>query len=45
MQSEDVLGDLEGTTIVVCGDTPLIKGETMEALVKHHEAQVPRQPF
>lgn len=39
MQSEDVLGDLEGTTLVVCGDTPLIKGETMEALVKHHEEQ------
>ena len=39
MQSEEVLGDLEGTTLVVCGDTPLIKGETMEALVKHHEEQ------
>ncbi len=36
-QSEDVLGNLEGTTLVVCGDTPLIKGETMEALVEHHE--------
>ncbi|MGX1266558.1 bifunctional UDP-N-acetylglucosamine pyrophosphorylase/glucosamine-1-phosphate N-acetyltransferase [Rossellomorea marisflavi] len=36
-QSEDVLGTLEGTTLVVCGDTPLIKGETMEALVAHHE--------
>ncbi|UKS65412.1 bifunctional UDP-N-acetylglucosamine diphosphorylase/glucosamine-1-phosphate N-acetyltransferase GlmU [Rossellomorea marisflavi] len=36
-QSEDVLGNLEGTTLVVCGDTPLIKGETMEALVAHHE--------
>jgi bifunctional UDP-N-acetylglucosamine pyrophosphorylase / glucosamine-1-phosphate N-acetyltransferase len=39
MQSEDVLGGLDGTTLVVCGDTPLIKGETMEALVKHHEEQ------
>jgi bifunctional UDP-N-acetylglucosamine pyrophosphorylase / glucosamine-1-phosphate N-acetyltransferase len=39
MQSEDVLGNLDGTTLVVCGDTPLIKGETMEALVKHHEEQ------
>ncbi len=37
-QSEDVLGNLEGTTLVVCGDTPLIKGETMEALVAHHES-------
>ncbi|XXM71863.1 bifunctional UDP-N-acetylglucosamine diphosphorylase/glucosamine-1-phosphate N-acetyltransferase GlmU [Lysinibacillus sphaericus] len=39
MQSEDVLGNLEGTTLVVCGDTPLIKAETMESLVKHHEEQ------
>jgi bifunctional UDP-N-acetylglucosamine pyrophosphorylase / glucosamine-1-phosphate N-acetyltransferase len=39
MQSEDVLGNLDGTTLVVCGDTPLIKGKTMEALVKHHEEQ------
>ena len=27
---------LEGTTIVVCGDTPLIRSETMEALIAHH---------
>ena len=25
------------STFVVCGDTPLIKAETMEALFKHHE--------
>ncbi|MGD7024581.1 bifunctional UDP-N-acetylglucosamine diphosphorylase/glucosamine-1-phosphate N-acetyltransferase GlmU [Rossellomorea vietnamensis] len=36
MQAEEVLSGLEGTTLVVCGDTPLIKGETMEALLKHH---------
>ena len=38
-QAEPLLGDLEGTTIVICGDTPLIRPETMEALIAHHEAQ------
>ncbi|MEH7444695.1 bifunctional UDP-N-acetylglucosamine diphosphorylase/glucosamine-1-phosphate N-acetyltransferase GlmU [Bacillus sp. JJ1122] len=37
LQSEAMLADKEGVTIVVCGDTPLIKAETMEALFKHHE--------
>lgn len=36
-QAGDMLTDKEGVTIVVCGDTPLIKAETMEALFKHHE--------
>ncbi|WLR55093.1 bifunctional UDP-N-acetylglucosamine diphosphorylase/glucosamine-1-phosphate N-acetyltransferase GlmU [Mesobacillus subterraneus] len=36
-QAGEMLADKEGVTIVVCGDTPLIKGETMEALFKHHE--------
>jgi len=36
-QAGDMLADKEGVTIVVCGDTPLIKAETMEALFKHHE--------
>lgn len=35
-QAESILGDLDGTTIVVCGDTPLIRSETMSALVAHH---------
>ncbi|MFZ7946906.1 MULTISPECIES: bifunctional UDP-N-acetylglucosamine diphosphorylase/glucosamine-1-phosphate N-acetyltransferase GlmU [Bacillaceae] len=37
MQAESLLAGKEGVTIVVCGDTPLIKAETMEALFKHHE--------
>ncbi len=37
MQAEGSLAGKEGVTIVVCGDTPLIKAETMEALFKHHE--------
>ncbi|MFE8704033.1 bifunctional UDP-N-acetylglucosamine diphosphorylase/glucosamine-1-phosphate N-acetyltransferase GlmU [Cytobacillus sp. FJAT-54145] len=37
MQASEMLKTKEGVTIVVCGDTPLIKAETMEALFKHHE--------
>lgn len=36
MQAASMLEGKEGTTIVVCGDTPLIKAETMEALFKEH---------
>ena len=37
-QAEPILGELEGTTLVVCGDTPLIRPETMQALFAHHES-------
>ena len=37
MQAQNTLEGKEGITIVVCGDTPLIKAETMEALFTHHE--------
>lgn len=37
IQARSILEDKEGITLVVCGDTPLIKAETMESLVKHHE--------
>lgn len=37
MQAKDMLEGMEGITIVVCGDTPLIRTETMEELFKHHE--------
>src|SRR5699024_9115481 len=36
-QAEDVLKSQAGTTIVVCGDTPLITSETYQALLEHHE--------
>jgi bifunctional UDP-N-acetylglucosamine pyrophosphorylase / glucosamine-1-phosphate N-acetyltransferase len=36
IQAKDALEHKEGTTIVVCGDTPLIKAETMESLFQHH---------
>ncbi|PLR93305.1 bifunctional UDP-N-acetylglucosamine diphosphorylase/glucosamine-1-phosphate N-acetyltransferase GlmU [Bacillus sp. T33-2] len=37
LQSRDMLQGKEGVTLVVCGDTPLIKAETMEQLISHHE--------
>src|SRR5699024_6431098 len=37
LQAEDQLKDKDGTTIVVCGDTPLITEETYKALLEHHE--------
>jgi bifunctional UDP-N-acetylglucosamine pyrophosphorylase/glucosamine-1-phosphate N-acetyltransferase len=37
MQSSAQLKQEKGTTLVICGDTPLITTETMEALLKHHE--------
>jgi bifunctional UDP-N-acetylglucosamine pyrophosphorylase / glucosamine-1-phosphate N-acetyltransferase len=36
MQAKEVLGGKEGITIVVCGDTPLITAQTMEALFNQH---------
>jgi bifunctional UDP-N-acetylglucosamine pyrophosphorylase/glucosamine-1-phosphate N-acetyltransferase len=39
MQAEEMIGSEEGTTIVVCGDTPLITAKTMEALLKYHDDQ------
>lgn len=36
MQAASQLEGKQGVTIVVCGDTPLIKAETMESLFKHH---------
>lgn len=37
MQAEDLLGDKEGTTLVICGDTPLITSETIDNLFNYHE--------
>ncbi|RKQ33027.1 bifunctional UDP-N-acetylglucosamine diphosphorylase/glucosamine-1-phosphate N-acetyltransferase GlmU [Oceanobacillus halophilus] len=39
MQAESLLSDKDGTTIVVCGDTPLITNTTFEALFEHHEKE------
>lgn len=36
MQAAAHLEDQEGTTIVICGDTPLITADTMASLLSHH---------
>lgn len=38
-QAEAILSREEGTTLVVCGDTPLIRPETMQALFEHHQGK------
>lgn len=37
MQAEEILKNKSGTTIVVCGDTPLITSKTFEKLFEYHE--------
>ncbi|MGM0877673.1 MAG: bifunctional UDP-N-acetylglucosamine diphosphorylase/glucosamine-1-phosphate N-acetyltransferase GlmU [Bacillota bacterium] len=37
MQASSFLENEEGTTIVICGDTPLITSETMSFLLTHHQ--------
>ncbi|MFJ2159435.1 bifunctional UDP-N-acetylglucosamine diphosphorylase/glucosamine-1-phosphate N-acetyltransferase GlmU [Streptomyces sp. NPDC087856] len=32
------LGSVDGTVVVVCGDTPLLRGETLRALTANHSA-------
>ncbi|ANS76384.1 bifunctional N-acetylglucosamine-1-phosphate uridyltransferase/glucosamine-1-phosphate acetyltransferase [Paenibacillus yonginensis] len=36
-QAKGLLGSENGTTVIVCGDTPLVTPETLEALFVHHE--------
>ena len=39
LQAEDLLHNEVGTTIVVCGDTPLLTKATIDALIEEHESQ------
>ncbi|WP_226038374.1 bifunctional UDP-N-acetylglucosamine diphosphorylase/glucosamine-1-phosphate N-acetyltransferase GlmU [Aquibacillus saliphilus] len=39
IQAEDFLKDKEGTTIVVCGDTPLLTSQTLEDLLNYHDQE------
>ncbi|GIN74317.1 bifunctional protein GlmU [Bacillus sp. J14TS2] len=39
MQAKELLKDKEGTTLVICGDTPLISTGTLEALFAAHDQQ------
>ncbi|UQZ34230.1 bifunctional UDP-N-acetylglucosamine diphosphorylase/glucosamine-1-phosphate N-acetyltransferase GlmU [Paenibacillus sp. PK3_47] len=36
-QAKDLLGGEQGTTIVICGDTPLVTTETLEGIMALHE--------
>lgn len=36
-QAEPILKNEEGTTLVICGDTPLLTKETLDSLMAHHE--------
>lgn len=36
LQADTSIGTLTGTTLIICGDTPLIRPETMQALLAHH---------
>ncbi|MGN9863289.1 bifunctional UDP-N-acetylglucosamine diphosphorylase/glucosamine-1-phosphate N-acetyltransferase GlmU [Bacillus swezeyi] len=35
-QAKSILAGEKGTTIVICGDTPLLTAETMEAMLREH---------
>ena len=45
LQAEKLLENLSGTTIVICGDTPLITAETMSDLLSHHKELGQKQQF
>src|SRR5699024_3478149 len=36
-QAEPLLKDKQGTTLVICGDTPLLTRDTLEQLCHHHQ--------
>ena len=37
-QAKPLLGDYKGTILLLCGDTPLVTRESLEALLAEHEA-------
>ncbi|MDQ0257859.1 bifunctional UDP-N-acetylglucosamine pyrophosphorylase/glucosamine-1-phosphate N-acetyltransferase [Evansella vedderi] len=39
MQAESLLSGEKGTTVVLCGDTPLLTQQTIDALIEEHETQ------
>lgn len=38
IQAEQLLKDKNGTTLIICGDTPLMRTETLKTLFEKHEA-------
>lgn len=43
LQAQAVLENEEGTTLVICGDTPLLTAETLESLLQYHEEKKQKQ--
>ena len=41
LRCEEHLGDFEGGTLVLCGDGPLIRAETLETILRTHEREHP----
>ncbi|MGV0168107.1 bifunctional UDP-N-acetylglucosamine diphosphorylase/glucosamine-1-phosphate N-acetyltransferase GlmU [Furfurilactobacillus sp. WILCCON 0119] len=39
LQTEPLLGDADGVTLIMSGDTPLFKAETLQRLFDYHEAK------
>ncbi|KAB8126492.1 bifunctional UDP-N-acetylglucosamine diphosphorylase/glucosamine-1-phosphate N-acetyltransferase GlmU [Gracilibacillus oryzae] len=39
LQAGKYLADQQGTTLVVCGDTPLLTAETLQSVVEYHEKE------
>ncbi|WYP26622.1 bifunctional UDP-N-acetylglucosamine diphosphorylase/glucosamine-1-phosphate N-acetyltransferase GlmU [Alkalihalobacillus sp. FSL W8-0930] len=39
LQADELLKDKKGITVVLAGDTPLLTGETIDALIKEHQAK------
>ena len=37
MQAKELLKDYEGDVMILCGDTPLLKGETLEKMYNYHK--------
>ncbi|WP_090826653.1 bifunctional UDP-N-acetylglucosamine diphosphorylase/glucosamine-1-phosphate N-acetyltransferase GlmU [Paenibacillus sp. yr247] len=37
LQAKDALGDVEGMTVVICGDTPLISEATLKSTIELHQ--------
>jgi bifunctional N-acetylglucosamine-1-phosphate-uridyltransferase/glucosamine-1-phosphate-acetyltransferase GlmU-like protein len=37
MQARDALKEYRGLTVILCGDVPLLKPETISSLISHHE--------
>jgi bifunctional UDP-N-acetylglucosamine pyrophosphorylase/glucosamine-1-phosphate N-acetyltransferase len=37
LQAQPLVGDADGVAIVICGDTPLVTAESLQAMVERHE--------